>query len=303
VGAGERHNAQVTAPHSEIDIDVGLVSRLLRAQHPDLAQRPLRLIANGWDNTILRLGDDLCVRLPRREVAVALIVNEQRWLPTLAACLPAPVPAPVRVGAPGHGYPWPWTICPWFDGEIASLVPVIERRAVASELAAFMMALHVAAPKDAPANPVRGVPLRVRDEQIQDRLTSGKLAREDELRQLWDDLLPTPDWAGPPVWLHGDPHPANILLRDTPAKLAAVLDFGDLTAGDPATDLAAAWLVFDAEGRAAFRAGIRADEDTWRRARAWALAIGTAIAVFADIHPGLADAGEHAINQVLADHG
>jgi aminoglycoside phosphotransferase (APT) family kinase protein len=171
---------------------------------------------------------------------------------------------------------------------------------VAGELAAFMRELHVPAPADAPVSPVRGVPLSVRDEQIQDRLTSGKLAREDELRRLWDELITAPEWAGPPVWVHGDPHPANLVLHGS--RLAAVLDFGDLNAGDPATDLAAAWLVFDAEGRAAFRAGIEADPATWVRARAWALAIGTAIAVFADIHPGLADAGEHAITQVL-DHG
>ncbi|WP_203718864.1 aminoglycoside phosphotransferase family protein [Asanoa siamensis] len=291
----------MTAPVAEIDIDADLVARLLRAQHPDLADRPLQLVANGWDNVIFKVGDDLCVRLPRREVAVRLIVNEQRWLPTLAPVLPARIPAPVRVGLPGQGYPWPWSVCAWIDGEIAARVPVADRRPVAAALAEFMTRLHVPAPPDAPVNPVRGVPLAVRDEQIQDRLTSGKLAREDELRRLWDELRETPVYAGPPVWLHGDPHPANLVLRGS--TLEAVIDFGDITAGDPATDLAAAWLVFDAEGRAAFRAGTEADDATWARARGWALAIGTAIAVFADIHPGLADAGEHAISQVLADHG
>ncbi|MDG4821852.1 aminoglycoside phosphotransferase family protein [Asanoa sp. WMMD1127] len=293
----------MSAPLAEIDIDADLVARLLRAQHPDLADRPLTLVANGWDNVIFRLGDDLCVRLPRREVAVQLIVNEQRWLPALAPRLAVSVPAPVRVGQPGDGYPWPWSICAWVDGEIASRVPVVERRAVAGSLAEFMNRLHVPAPAEAPVNAVRGVPLSHRDGQIQERLTSGKLAREDELRRLWDELKATPAWEGPELWLHGDPHPANLVLRGNPATLAAVLDFGDLTAGDPATDLAAAWLVFDPPGRAVFQAGVEADPATWRRARAWALAIGTAIAVFADIHPGLADAGEHAITQVLADHG
>jgi len=290
----------MSAPVAEIEIDSELVGRLLREQHPDLADLPLRLVANGWDNVIFRLGVEWCVRLPRRAVAVPLIVNEQRWLPRLAERLPAAVPAPVRMGRPGAGYPWPWSVCRWVDGEIASRVPVARRNAVAGELADFMTALHVPAPDDAPVNLVRGVPLAVRDEQITERLTSGKLAREDELRRLWDRLKAVPPWRGDPVWLHGDPHPANLVLRGEPAGLAAVLDFGDLTAGDPATDLAAAWLVFDAAGRAAFRARVDADDDTWLRARAWALAIGTAIAVFADIHPGLADAGEHAIIQVLS---
>jgi aminoglycoside phosphotransferase (APT) family kinase protein len=56
----------------------------------------------------VRIGDDLVVRLPRRAVAVDLLLHEQRWLPGLAPQLPLPIPAPVRTGRPGPGYPWPW---------------------------------------------------------------------------------------------------------------------------------------------------------------------------------------------------
>ena len=57
-------------PAADIEIDDALVARLIEAQHPDLAG-PLTLVANGWDNVLYRLGDDWCVRLPRRRVAVA----------------------------------------------------------------------------------------------------------------------------------------------------------------------------------------------------------------------------------------
>jgi hypothetical protein len=40
------------------------MNRLLRDQHPDLAERALTLGALGWDNQLGRLGDDLAVRLP-----------------------------------------------------------------------------------------------------------------------------------------------------------------------------------------------------------------------------------------------
>ena len=95
-------------PAAELDVDEALVRALLEEQHPDLAGLPLRLVANGWDNVLFRLGDDLVVRLPRRELAVPLVEHEQRWLPELAPRLPLPIPAPVRVGRPGAGYPWPW---------------------------------------------------------------------------------------------------------------------------------------------------------------------------------------------------
>jgi len=35
---------------------------------------------------------------------------------------------------------------------------------------------------------------------------------------------------GPPLWLHGDLHPGNVLVSD--GCLSGVIDFGDLTSGD-----------------------------------------------------------------------
>ncbi|HEY1106195.1 MAG TPA: phosphotransferase, partial [Agromyces sp.] len=101
------------APAPDFDVDETLAARLVERQHPDLAG-PLELVANGWDNAIFRLGDDLAVRLPRRAVAVPLVVHEQRWLPELATHLPVAVPAPVRAGrpAPELGYDAPWSIVP-----------------------------------------------------------------------------------------------------------------------------------------------------------------------------------------------
>ena len=87
------------APPPDFHVDAQLAARLVSSQHPDLAG-PLTLAANGWDNVIFRLGDDLAVRLPRRSLAVRLIEHEQRWLPALDARLPVSVPTPVRIGLP-----------------------------------------------------------------------------------------------------------------------------------------------------------------------------------------------------------
>lgn len=288
-------------PAAEIAIDADLAARLIRAQHPDL-DGPLSLVGSGWDNTLFRLGDELCVRLPRRRVAADLVVNEQRWLPSIAARVRVPIPVPLRTGEPTGYYPWPWTICRWFDGEPASGVAVPDRGAMAPDLAAFLTDLHVPAPDDAPRNPVRGVPLARRTDAITERLASGLIPRSGALLALWDRLLAVPDWTGPPLWLHGDPHPANLLLHagGGQPRLAAVLDFGDLTGGDPASDIAAAWLVFDESARAVFREHLTGlDPATWLRARGWALNIGTAIAVSSDDSPQMAAIGAHALEQVL----
>ncbi|BCB73829.1 hypothetical protein GCM10022251_13460 [Phytohabitans flavus] len=284
-------------PTAEIDIDATLVDRLVRAQHPDLAG-PLRLVANGWDNVIYRLGAGMCVRLPRRAVAVDLIHHEQRWLPGIAERTGPVVPAPVRAGTPGAGFPWPWSICPWFEGRPAADVPPAERAPAATDLAEFLAGLHTPAPPDAPHNPWRGVPLTDRYAAVSERL-----AGTPDLGALWERLVATPAWAGPPYWLHGDLHPANLVLAPSgPGRLAAVIDFGDLTSGDPAADLATAWLTFDAAGRAAFRARYDAltdiDPDTWVRARGWALNLATALGLHSDDNPRMAAISAHALAEV-----
>jgi aminoglycoside phosphotransferase (APT) family kinase protein len=139
------------------------------------------------------------------------------------------------------------------------------------------------------------VPLAVRDEAVRHRLRS--ISRSAELLLLWEKLAALPPWQGPALWLHGDPHPGNLLLNGE--GLAAVLDFGDLTSGDPATDLAAAWLVFDEDAREVFRSRVDADELTWERARGWALVMGTALATHSADNPSMAAIGVHVLDQVF----
>ena len=62
-------------PAAEVDIDERLVRQLLGDQHPDLAHLPLTMVANGWDNVIFRLGHEMTVRLPRRQLAADRVVK------------------------------------------------------------------------------------------------------------------------------------------------------------------------------------------------------------------------------------
>lgn len=291
-------------PAADLDVTPGLVRRLLEAQHPDLADLPLRHVANGWDNVMLRLGETLAVRLPRRAASAELVRHEQRWLPELGPLLGVAVPTPVRVGTPGAGFPWPWSVVPWFSGRIATDLAPADRGTLAAGLASMIARLHLPAPAEAPVNPYRGVPLASRDSVVRARLDAVGGTHLRALTAEWDAALAVPPWTGPPVWLHGDLHPRNLLLTAT-GELAAVLDFGDLTSGDPATDLACAWLSLDAADRRTFRAEVTrrcgTDDATWSRARGWAVAFGVSFLATSDDDPVIAAIGTHAVAQLVAD--
>ena len=291
----------MSSPAGDLGITIEVAAALVAAQFPDGSGSALAPFAHGWDNETFSLGANLLVRIPRRQVAVRLIRNEQRWLPTLAPLVPVAVPEPVHCGRPSADFPHPWSIVPRLPGTELAALSLDHRSAAADDLADVLVALHRPAPRDAPRNEFRGVPLAHRRSAIATRLAAlpGLDPRLDDRWLAWNAAAP---YSGPPVWLHGDLHPRNLLV-DSDGRLSAVLDWGDVTAGDPASDLATAWLAFGAPDRERFvrryQRGTRCDESTWTRARAWALALATAFLHARD--PLLAPVARHALADLLAD--
>jgi aminoglycoside phosphotransferase (APT) family kinase protein len=286
-------------PQAEVDVSVELVRQLLAEQHPDLAGLALGVLANGWDNMVCTVGADLLARLPRRALAAELVAHEQRWLPVLAPRLPLPIPAPVRVGQPAGRFPWKWSVVPFLPGQVAALAAPVDLASAAVALGEFLAALHAPAPPDPPVNPFRGGPLAERAGRVAEHL--GLIAGGSEAgaaRAIWASAVAAAPWAGPPAWVHGDLHPANILVNA--GRISAVIDFGDLTSGDPATDLSVAWMLFPAKERAVFwQAYGRADDDTRARARGWALSLALVFLAHSADNPLMARIGKHTFREVL----
>ena len=295
-------------PAAEVQVTPELVRSLLADQHPDLAHLPVAVFANGWDNAMLRLGDHLLVRAPRRALAARLVEHEQAYLPLLAPRLPTAVPAPVRVGRPALGYPWSWSVLPWHAGRALGAEPLEVRAGLAVDLGAFVAALHTPAPDHVWDSPYRGGSLRDRFDLVAER--AGRHAPEHAARLMarFGADVEQPDPPGPRLWVHGDLHPLNVLVDD--GDLAAVIDWGDVTAGDPACDLAIAWLGFDpaaAESlRASYGDAVRHHLDLdrlWQRARGWALHLALVLLDSSDDHPELAAVGRHGLVRLRRDHG
>ena len=289
-------------PAAEVQIDGSLIRALIQAQHPAFATLDISPLDTGWDNAIFRLGTEFAVRLPRRAVAAELIRNEQKWLPDVARRVPIPIPSPLYLGVPGCGYPWFWSIVPWIEGEPADVVAPATDQAV--RLAGFLRALHVKAPPEAPFNPWRGVPLHERAASVEERfhrLAKRNVLIPSRILSTWraalrarENVLPT--------WIHGDLHPRNVLAQD--GKITGIIDWGDISSGDRATDLAAVWMLFSdriAREQALLEYG--ADADTVLRAKGWAVLLAVTLLDTGLLdHPRHAAIGDSALRQLQEDH-
>jgi aminoglycoside phosphotransferase (APT) family kinase protein len=279
----------IGTPPPEIPIDINLVQQLLTEQFPNLCNLPIQEVDAGWDNSMFRLGDNLAVRLPQRQLAAELIGHEQTWLPRLALQLPLPVPTPLYFGQPNLFYPWRWSIVPWLPGQSADLsepdstqvIPFID----------FLKALHLPAPIDVPVNPYRGVPLSQRAAAVEARMARLKTQSEliTPIKTSWKRSLMAPI-DRPSTWIHGDLHARNILVED--GRISGIIDWGDMTSGDVATDLAAIWMLFDDPAARRFALEIYGglSEATIHRSIGWAILFGVVL-----LDTGLVDNPRHAV--------
>jgi aminoglycoside phosphotransferase (APT) family kinase protein len=294
--------------HDEVPIDLALVRRLLAEQAPGLADRPLRAApAQGTDNLMFTLGEDLVVRLPRKAAAVESLLVERRWLSRLAPGLPLAVPIQVLDGEPSDGYPYPWAVCRWLPG--TSMAPGGLPSADVSVLAEFVTALRSADPTGAPrispgrrAGPLAAYDGRFREALDAAAAVDSELVDVDRARMVWKDGLDAGSWPRPGVWVHRDLYGDNLLSVD--GRLTGVIDFGGLRVGDPAGDVMAAFHVVRPADRPVFRSLLGVDDGTWARARAWTLVQGLeALPYYLHTHPGMVAMSRQAIGATLDDRG
>jgi aminoglycoside phosphotransferase (APT) family kinase protein len=268
----------------EVPIEDALVGRLL-AQCPDLRGPVRRVRSTGTVNAIYRLGEELCVRLPRLEQYAGDLVKELEWLPRLDVSLP--IPEPVFAGEATGEFPFPWAVYRWLEG--APYDGVSDERAAAETLAAFVHELRALDVSDAPR--AGRPPLAEVDELTRPLLTG-------EALNAWDDSLQAPVWDGERMWIHADLLRPNLLVRND--SISAVIDFGAMGAGDPAHDLIPAWAVFGPLGREVYRAALDPDDGTWERGRGIALhQAAMIIPYYRESNPAFTALAERTVEEII----
>ena len=242
-------------------IDDALVRALLAEQFPELDAGSVRLLGEGWDNSVWAVEERWAFRFPRRQVAVPLVAREVEVLPRLAPLLPAPIPVPTFLGEPGEGYPWPFVGCPLLPGHEPADVDLSadDRIEIGAALRRFLRVLH--APETLavgdpagrlPVDPNRRADMPFRVERTRDRLAElspalwESVGRIEAILSGAEHLPPS----GAEALVHGDLHFRHVLVEN--GRLAGVIDWGDVCRADPAIDLVLYWCFLPAAARTAF---------------------------------------------------
>src|SRR5215217_4288335 len=135
----------------EVTVDEAFARRLIAGQFPDVPLESLRLLGEGWDNTVWLVDEQWVFRFPRRTLAIPGVEREIAALAALAPRLPLPVPAPVFVGEPADGFPWPFFGARFLPGREPLGLSAAERAGLARPFGELLRALHDADVADLPA--------------------------------------------------------------------------------------------------------------------------------------------------------
>ncbi len=261
---------------NDVNITVNLASMLIAKQFPEFAHLKIESVTQqGHDNRTYRLGKDMLIRMPTAESYALKVPKEQKLLPKIAPYLSVHIPVPIKMGEPSQDYPYPFSIYKWLEGTSINLLKLDKKifEQLAFDLANFLKELqsinHIEGPIPGQHNWWRGDHVSVYDKGAREQIS--KLINTIDANKainLWEKACQT-RWDNPPVWIHGDFAIGNMLIHNH--KLSAIIDFGGMAIGDPACDLVIAWTFLSGKSREIFIQEMALDDNTWLRARAWAL--------------------------------
>jgi aminoglycoside phosphotransferase (APT) family kinase protein len=301
--------------------------RLITGQFPDFERPSVRLLGEGWDNTVWLADERVVFRFPRRAMAVPGLQREIEVLPALASMLTLPIPMPTHLGVPAEGFPWPFFGAPLIEGKEPADAHLDEagRIRLARPLGQFLRELHAIRQDDLAIPP----PVKEDDTEPSPRgggsppvgiskLPADPMGRVDmsvrvpRAREVLAELAALGVWTAPPATLrvidsaarlppiaptavaHGDLHLRHVLVG-TRGELAGVIDWNDVCRSHPSIDLVLYWSLLPPAGRSELLAAYgEVGEEDLLRARVLSFSLCASLAAYAR-HEGKAALEQEAV--------
>lgn len=276
---------------SEIKLEAEEAFALIKEQFPELQPKKISLLGAGWDNTAYLIDDRIVFRFPRRKIAVSFLEHEACMLPKIALRLPLTIPVPKWIGKPSkQGYPWPFVGYELLKGITACKASLTEdqRSRCAEPLARFLKCLHSIPVAEAtachlPTDDLGRLTVSKVLPQITKNLDELSLLGLIESPKKFEPLLAQTQHLRDPhstTIVHGDFYVRHLIVNED-QELTGVIDWGDMSIGDPAIDFAIAHSFLPDKAQDIFRKCYgQITDDTWSLARFRALHSSALLAVF-----------------------
>jgi aminoglycoside phosphotransferase (APT) family kinase protein len=241
----------------DVNYDSETVARIVNAG-TDLKTESVQFLGEGFDNSVFLINGTHVFRFVRRQKALNYLKYELIALPLMPLDLPLQIPRPLYKGV--YDGNWLWAGYRFFQGK-----PIYElglgdesRRNAASAIARFLRALHGQDPE-----PFRsgGVPsdwlghmdlvkrIPFANEKLEKLVGAKIIAPKPEYQEIIEAAKKV-SLSHSPVLVHGDFKATHILFHGLVPS--AVIDWGDVHIGHPATDLSIAYTFFPPRMRGVF---------------------------------------------------
>lgn len=236
------------------------VGELIRGCYPEFTVRSVRLEGAGWDNRAFTVNDELVFRFPQFEEVVPYLEREIRILPVLAELSPLPLPVIEYVGKRGRNQPFLKKFVGYrrlagtaLTAREWNRLSAACRDRVARQLSGFLDMLRAFPVERAAA---LGVGREHHRRRTLDLLAAGRASvfpglsssEREAVERAIGAYLDDPDcFDYRPSLLHADLCGEHILWDAVTERISGILDFGDVTIGDPDFDLSGPFAEYGAE--------------------------------------------------------
>lgn len=202
---------------------------------------------NGEDSLVLEINGEWMFRFPRHAYAEQALEREKQFLPRLARISPLPIPTPQYVRADFVGYRK--IVGAPLTRELFEALSPVARHMVAQQIGAFLSAVHTFPISEAYAMGVneswggwRQRAFESFEQNIAPRLS---VTARKRVLEFFDRYF---SMEYRRVLIHGDFYPPDHVFFDAERQqLGGVIDFGDLTIEDSATDFKSLYTDFGVE--------------------------------------------------------
>lgn len=231
----------------DIKITKSMIKELLYKQFNIVVQQ-IKLLGEGWDNSVYLINNNLVFRFPRRKEGILLIEREMSILPLLQENIALKIPTPKYFGQPSNLFSRPFYGHKLIHGHSGCSVSLkhVEYKQLAVDLALFLKSLHeidikqLALPCE--LDPVfnrTDVPSMLKN--LEGRLVDIKkhydLSSYTNKFDLIIKNISSYKMSAMKKITHGDLYHRHLLFDDK-HSLSAVIDWGDCSIGDSVVDLA-----------------------------------------------------------------